>query len=253
MSDCNVNNTTEVACRKVGDICVFNHGIREVKGKSYDRDAIQTHFVQKGEDYVELFRRYVSPLYEKGNVVTVSEKVISMCQNNTVDMKDVKVGFWAKTLSKFATSNDHGIAMDEPYKLQLAIDMKGLPLILWACVRHVFGRLAGKRGVFYEVVGQDVAGIDGFYSHSAFEIYHTTAVLIPKDPNGVCKKIEEELGIAAVIVDANDLNVEILGKAPSLADVADEDLADMIRDNPAGQDDQLTPIILVKPIEKSEA
>ena len=250
MTDNNVvNNTPDIACRKVGDICVFDHGIRQVQGKSYNRLAVQTHFVQKGEDYVEVFRRYISPLYKAGDVVTVSEKVISMCQNNTVDMKDVHVGFWAKTLSKFATSNNHGIAMDEPYKLQLAIDMKGLPLILRACVRHVCGRLVGKRGVFYEVVGQDVAGIDGFYSHSAFEIYHTTAVLIPKDPNGVCKKIEEELGIAAVIVDANDLNVEILGKAPSLAEVADQDLAEMIRDNPAGQDDQMTPLILVEPVE----
>ena len=64
---------------------------------------------------------------QPGDIVTMGEKVISMCQNNTVEMKDVRVGFWARFLSKFATHNNNGIAMDEPYKLQLAIDMKGLP------------------------------------------------------------------------------------------------------------------------------
>ena len=64
---------------------------------------------------------------------------------------------------------------------------------------------------------------------------------------GNLDELKDELGIATIIVDANDLNVEILGKAPSLNSIADADLADMIRDNPAGQDDQLTPLILIQP------
>ena len=179
---------------KEGDVSLFPAGIRTVEGAAYDRAAIQTHFIERGEDYEAVVRRYLVPVGKPGDFVTVSEKIVSMCQDNTVEMKDVKVGFWAKFLSKFATSNNHGIAMDEPYKLQLAIDMKGLPLILWACVCHAVARLFGKRGVFYKIVGQEVAGIDGFYSHSSFEIYHTLAVLLPKDPNGVCKQIEEATG-----------------------------------------------------------
>ena len=30
---------------------------------AYDRGAIKTHFVAVGEDYIELVRRYVLPLY----------------------------------------------------------------------------------------------------------------------------------------------------------------------------------------------
>ena len=109
-------------------------------------------------------------------------------------------------------------------------------------------RLFGKRGVFYEIVGQDVAGIDGFYSHSAFDTYHTLAVLNPKEPDKVCAAIYEQLGISCVLVDANDIAIEILGKSPDLAAVADEQLAERIRDNPAGQDDELTPFIIVRDI-----
>jgi len=41
---------------------------------------------------VEVLRQYVQPLYQPGDIVTLGEKVISMCQNNTVEMKDVRVG-----------------------------------------------------------------------------------------------------------------------------------------------------------------
>lgn len=247
------NRNNEQNKREQDGITYFIRGLREVDGVRYERYAVKTHFIDRGEDYVEIMRRYVQPLYREGDVVTLSEKVISMCQDNTVQMEDVKVGFWAKTLSKFATSNHNGIGMDEPYKLQLAINMKGLPLILWAVFCGGVAKVFGKRGVFYEIVGQDVAGIDGFYSHSSFETYHTLAVLNPKEPYKVCADIYEALGISCVLVDANDIDVEILGKSPDLADTADANLAERIRDNPAGQDDELTPFIIVRDIGDDEA
>lgn len=234
--------------REQDGIVYYIRGVQEVEGVRYERYAVKTHFIGRGEDYVEVLRQYVSPLVKPGDVVSMSEKVISMCQNNTVDMEDVRLGFWAKFLSKFATRNHNGIGMDEPYKLQLAINMKGLPLILWAVFCGAVAKVFGKRGVFYEIVGQDVAGIDGFYSHSSFETYHTLAVLNPKEPEKVCASIYEALGISCILVDANDIDVEILGKSPDLAEVPDINLADRIRDNPAGQDDELTPFIIIRDI-----
>lgn len=217
-----------------------------VGGKTYKRIAIQTHFVQRGESYIELIEKYVKPFYKEGDLLSISEKIISMCQNHVVEMKDVKLGFWAKFLSKFATSNNRGVAMDEPYKLQLAINLAGLPRILWACVCSVVGKLFGKSGMFYKVAGHGIAGIDGFYSRSSFDIYHTTALLGPVEPNKVCKEIKEKLGIDCMLVDANDLNVELLGKAPDLK-YTDDELKLIIKDNPAGQSDELTPLILITP------
>ena len=99
-----------------------------------------------------------------------------------------------------------------------------------------------------EILGRDIAGIDGFYPESMFETYRTTAVLSSSEPEKVCADIYEKLGISCVLVDANDIDVEVLGKSPDLADVSDENLAERIRDNPAGQDDELTPFILVRDI-----
>ena len=247
------NRNNEQNRREKDGVTYYVRGLREVNGVRYERYGIKTHFIERGEDYIEILRRYVSPLYQEGDVVTLGEKVISMCQDNTVEKETVKLGFWAKFLSKFATSNSNGIGMDEPYKLQLAINMKGLPLILWGAFWGAVCKVFGKRGVFYEIVGQDVAGIDGFYSHSAFETYHTLAVLNPREPEKVCADVYEQLGISRMLVDANDIAVEVLAKSPDLAAVSDEDLAERIRDNPAGQDDELTPFILIRDIGDAEA
>ncbi|HPU57974.1 MAG TPA: F420-0--gamma-glutamyl ligase [Candidatus Avimonas sp.] len=234
--------------REKNGVTYYVRGVREVEGIRFERYAIKTHFIERGEDYVELARRYILPIYKPGDIAALGEKVISMCQNNTVEMKDVKLGFWAKFLSRFATRTKSGIGMDEPYKLQLAINMKGLPRILLGVFCGAVCRVFGVRGVFYRIVGKDVAGIDGFYKNSVFKAYHTLAVLNPRDPDGVCEKIEKELGIACMISDANDINIELLGRSPSLKDKSDEFLSELIKDNPAGQDDELTPFILIRDI-----
>lgn len=233
--------------REENGIIYFVRKTISIEGKNYERFAVQTHFIERGESYIDIISKYVLPLYKEGDILSISEKVISMCQNNIVEKKDVKLGFWAKFLSKFASSNNHGIAMDEPYKLQLAINIAGLPLILWASVCSAVTKLFGKKGVFYKIAGHGIDGIDGFYKGSSFDIYHDIALLNPKEPDKVCEEIKSNLGIESMIVDANDLSVVILGKSNSI-DKSEENLMDLIRDNPAGQSDELTPFILIREI-----
>ena len=215
-------------------------------GSEFERFAIQTHFVKQGESYLELINKYVVPFYEKGDVLSISEKVISMCQDNTVSKKDVKLGFWAKFLSKFASSNNRGVAMDEPYKLQLAINLAGLPRILLASFCSAVTKLFGMKGVFYKIAGNDIDGIDGFYMHSSFDVYHDIALLNPKNPGKVCSEIENAFQVQCMIVDANDFGVNILGRSKGIESLSDEFLISLVKDNPAGQSDELTPFILIK-------
>lgn len=218
----------------------------ELGEKSFKRVAVQTHFVERGESYIELASKYALPLYEDGDILSISEKVISMCQNNVVEKKNIKIGFWAKFLSRFASSNNHGIAMDEPYKLQLAINLAGLPRILLACICSAVTKLFGQKGVFYKIAGHGIDGIDGFYMGSSFELYHDLALLNPINPSNVCNEIKNNLGVDCIIVDANDLSIKIFGKSDSLSDISDDELIEYIRDNPAGQSDELTPLIIIK-------
>lgn len=58
----------------------------------------------------------------------------------------------------------------------------------------------------------------------------------------------EKTGVKAMIVDANDFNVEILGKSDCI-EYTDEELKLMVKDNPAGQVKTLTPLVLVRKAE----
>ena len=247
------NLNDRVNAREKDGITYYIRGLRNVKGKRLERYGIQTHFVEEGESYVELVRKYVLPLYKEGDILSVSEKVISMCQENTVYMEDVKVGWMAKILSKFGKKTKSGIGVTEVHKLQLMIDMKGKVLVIFAAIIGAAGKLVGKRGLFYEILGVEAAGIDGFYEHSAFEEYHCMATLTPRHPNQVCQRIEEKTGIPAMVVDANDIDIVILGRSQSLKKIPDTLLANYIKDNPAGQDDECTPFILIRDIGDAEA
>ena len=43
----------------------YVRGVRESEGRRYERYAVATHFIERGEDFVEVMRRYVSPLYQE--------------------------------------------------------------------------------------------------------------------------------------------------------------------------------------------
>ena len=218
-----------------------------VNGRTYARHAIQTHFVQVGESYVDSVEQYVKPLYQPGDLLSSSEKIIGLCQKRVVYKKDMKLGWLAKFLSKFASHSSAGIGVDSPWKMQFAIDQCGAWRVIWAAVCAGVGKLFGKHGVFYDMVGQEVSGLDGFYDHE-FEEYGQFGIRLPENPGKVCDEIEAATGVQAMIVDANDLNIEILGKASSV-NLDDETLKGLIRDNPAGQSRELTPFILIRPVE----
>ncbi len=216
----------------------------KVGDKTYKRHAIETHYVQIGENYIDIIEKYVKPIYEDGDIISISEKIIGLCQKRVVYKKDVKVSKMAKFLSKFAMKSDAGVGVDNPYKMQFAIMICGRAKVLWAAIAGGFCKIFGKRGVFYEIVGPEISGLDGFYG-DVFEDYAEFGIRIPENSTGVCNEIYEKTGVKCMIVDANDFNVEILGKADSI-DETEENLKAMIKDNPAGQAKTLTPLILIR-------
>lgn len=184
----------------------------QVNGKIYLRHAIKTRFIKQGDDYIELFKEYVSPLYEQGDIVSSCEKIIALCQNRTIKREDIKIGFWARLLSKFASHpKDIGIGVGESIKMQYAINKVGLPKILFASFCSGITKIIGIKGVFYKIVGQQVSGLDGFYG-DVWEEYKNIGIELPLDSNKVCNEIRDKLGISCMIVDSNDFGREILRK-----------------------------------------
>ena len=217
----------------------------EVSGDIYLRHAVQTRFITVNDNYIDIMKEYVTGIYHEGDIISISEKIISICQNRTIRREDIRVGKWAKFLSKFACQADSkGYGVGVPIKMQYAINKIGLMRVLFASIVGGLFKAFGIKGVFYKIAGLEISGLDGFYDE-VWEEYRDIGIEIPYNSDAVCNEIKSTLGISCMIVDANDLGQEILGKSDDIR-LGDKFLKQMIRDNPAGQEQQKTPIILIR-------
>ena len=77
------NKNLESQRREENGVVYFDRGTRDGRdGKKYDRFAIQTHFVEVGEDASALLEKYVRPIYQEGDCVAITAKVMAMCTGN---------------------------------------------------------------------------------------------------------------------------------------------------------------------------
>ncbi len=234
--------------REQNGVIYYDRGeIAGADGQRYLRFAIQTHFVQRGESQAALVEKYVKPLFQPGDCLSFGAKVMCMCVESVKTRDEVHPGFWAKFLWRFAGINHTGVGMHEPYKLQLVIDICGLPRVLLAVVCSALTKPFGVKGVFYRVCGKGVGGIDGFYFRSSFDVYKQLALINPPNAKELCDALSKDTGIPVALMDANDIQRDLLAKSFDFP-LSDEQLQDALRDNPSGQGDELTPLILIRKV-----
>ena len=89
----------EEARHEENGVVYYDRGVLTGRdGRKYLRYAIQTHFIEVGEDKCALIERYVRPLYREGDMLSFGAKVMAMCEKTVRTRDEVKPGFWAKLL-----------------------------------------------------------------------------------------------------------------------------------------------------------
>jgi asparagine synthase (glutamine-hydrolysing) len=182
----------------------------------------------------------------------ISEKVVAITQGRSYFVWDIKVGRPARVLSRYVTRTPAGIGLGSPFTMQLAIQEAGLPRVLYAAAGGAVGKVTGRRGLFYELVGNDISAIDGPTEYSAYPS-NVSAKLAPKDPDAVASRLSAAIRErvpepwrshfgGTVVMDANDIGRTVLG-----TDVpgGKERFEEMFADNPLGQGSQQTPMAMV--------
>lgn len=218
--------------------------IIEIEGEKWERHLIKTHFIQISDNFDGLVEKYVLSFAKKGDIVVFCQKIVSIVQNRIVYKKDIKLGFWAKFLSKFVKKTPAGFSVGNPLKMQLAINIAGLPRIFFASFFGFLFKIFGIAGMFYRLAGNQISQIDGFYGE-AYSQYADMGILGPKDCNLLCDKLKEKFGFSFAVADVNDLGGNILGVDKNLKG-KEKLLLKILKDNPAGQSRQQTPIILIR-------
>lgn len=217
----------------------------ESKGKKYRRILVKTHFIKEGEDVAQLAVRYFDDIYQQGDYLIISEKCLANSIGLTKDESTIKPGWWARKLYKFITPTQHGRGIGTPEKMQMAIELAGLWRILLAAAVSAVTKLFGLSGWFYRVAGEQASTIDG-QSGGPNGPYWTKIILPLPQPSKTAQEIAASCGYPVVVADINDIGGSIKGWShPEMRKI---DFADILRDNPMGQENAQTPLGLVRPL-----
>lgn len=216
----------------------------EVEGRTFARIPIQTHTVTEADDAAEVVDRYTAHLRQSGDVVIMSERVVAITQGRAYPIKDIIPSRLANLLQRFVTRTPVGIGLGSPWTMELALREVGRLRILAAAAAAAITKPFGVKGVFYRVAGSQARSIDGPCDYTLAP-YNEFATLGPKDPDRAADRISQRVGLPVVIIDANDLGVDVLGRSKGAP--IESFCAAVFRDNPLGQASQRTPIALVRP------
>lgn len=205
---------------------------------------VKTHVFNKGDDLIVEVKRYTGDLLQPKDILTIAESPVAAVQGRAIPISQIRPGFWANFLWRFVKKVPYGIGLRSPWSMQCAIDEVGLLRILRAALAGIWGKVRGRSGDFYRFAGKQVAMIDAAHTSGVKEFYECV-ILGPKDPDGVAQQIAQALGCPVAVVDANDIfGCTVVGSSEG---VNIKLVAEAMRDNPAGQGDQLTPIIILRP------
>ena len=104
-------------------------------------------------------------------------------------------------------------------------------------------KLFGIRGVFYQILGEKARAIDG-PCDCTIPPYNLYAKLAPDRPNDVARQLSAHLGVKGVVIDANDLGVEVLGRSDMRIKI--NFCKQVFSDNPLAQNAEQTPLCIVR-------
>ena len=200
---------------------------------------VRTRLVHAGDDLVGIIADAVRGIAAPGDVLAISETAVAIAQGEFVVAEHIRPSRLAYALSRRAGAM---ATISQPESLQLVIDQVGKGRVVYAAAMHVLGRLRGKRGVFYEIMGEAIAAIDGYTG--TLPPYERAIVLAPREPDAFSQSVRERTGVECVVVDANDLEkAKVLGASSS---VNRTNVEYALLDNPHGNGDEQTPIVVLK-------
>ncbi len=206
---------------------------------------IRTHLLTHLDDPLAVVQRYVLPNAQPGDIVTIGETPLAIMQGRFRHPSDVKPGWVARRLCYlFLPTSSLATACG----LQSLIDLVGPVRVLGAFLVGAIAKVLGKPGVFYQLAGEQARLIDDVTG--TIPPYDQFIVLGPENPQQVVDQIKRETGLAAAIVDVNDLKaVKVLAAS---SDITEPFLKQALIKNPAGNASEQTPVVLIRPVKSLE-
>ena len=201
---------------------------------------LKTHLLGPLDDAIDVLRTYASAVVQPGDVLTLGETPLAVIQGRYRHPSEVNPGMVARLACRVFHPTS---SLASACGMQTLIDVVGPTRVLVAWCGGLLMKLIGIPGGFYRLAGPQARLIDDITGTTP--PYDQTLVLGPNDPSAFCQEAAAALGVAVAIVDVNDL-----GRVKVLASSAGCDEALLhraLQPNPAGNANQRTPLVLVRP------
>jgi len=221
------------------------------------RLPVKTELLTEADGPVETVLKYAKRKARPGDTVTLSSCVAAIMEGRMLMEGTLRTSHLARLLSRFiAGAHAFGrfgasAPMANPLSAQTALEEVGTLRVLVAAAAGAIGKLFKVSGWFYVVSGAQVAQIDDILG--SIPPYDYYVIMGPKDPFALSNRIAGSLkvGVKAAVVDANDLGI---AWAVGYSDGVDaKALEGSMSDNPAGNQDQMTPVVIVRPKKQAGA
>lgn len=201
---------------------------------------IPTHLLTNLDDTVEIVKHYVKPCAKEGDIVTIGETPVAIMQSRLRHPNTVKPGWLAKRLCYYFMPTS---SLATACGMQTLIDVSGPWQVAWAFAVGAVAKVFGRPGMFYQLAGEQARLIDDVTG--TLPPFDQFIVLGPAHSQRLVDQIFAETGLKAAIVDVNDLKaVKILA---ATAGTDQPLLVQALIDNPAGNADEQTPVVLIRP------
>jgi hypothetical protein len=213
---------------------------RAVSGAAVQVKPVRTHLLGPFDHPVDVVRRYATPHGRPGDIVVIGESPLAVMQRRFLDPTTMSPGWFATRSAQFMSGVG---SLGTAPGMQALVDEVGHGRVLAGLVVGAAAKLGDAAGWFYRVAGAGAKLVDDVTG--TLPPYDKFIVLGPADSSRVCNDIKAATGLEAAVVDANDLgNVDVLAATPAV----DRRLVETaLRTNPAGNADQTTPLVLIRP------
>jgi hypothetical protein len=201
---------------------------------------VRTHLLGTLDDAEAVLRHYTAELLQPGDVLTIGETPLAVMQGRYHHPETVQPSALARLLCRvFHPTSSLATACG----LQSLIDLVGPARVLCAWLAGTGLKLVGQKGWFYRLAGEQARLIDDVTGTTP--PYDQTIVLGPEAPEAFCEAMAARLGVAVAVVDVNDLGrVKVLAASRGCDEAL---LQRALRPNPAGNANERTPLVLVRP------
>ena len=210
----------------------------------FRRLALKTHLLSHLDDPVDVIMRYAGSICQEGDIVTIGESPLAIMQGRIIHPETLRPGFVAKFCCRFFQPTS---SLATACGMQALVDTVGsLRVLMATLVGGLLQILLRKKGMFYRLAGKESGLIDDITG--TIPPYDQFILPGPVDSQGVCDRVRRHTGLHCAVVDVNDktyyLGMKILA---SSAGCPIDLMQNALIDNPSGNADERTPLVLIRP------